>query len=76
MASAGLGRPERALRIAGAADAQLHALGHQFVVAFWTALLDRYLGEARATLGAAAELAWQAGRRMSFEAAIAEASAP
>jgi predicted ATPase len=76
MASAGLGRPERALRIAGAADAQLRSLGHQFVVPFWTALLDRYLGEARATLGAAAEPAWQAGQRMSFEAAIAEASTP
>jgi predicted ATPase len=76
MASAGLGRPERALRIAGAADAELKSLGVQFVVPFWTGLLDRYLGEARATLGAAAELAWQAGQRTSFEAAIAEASTP
>ncbi len=75
MTSAGLGRPERALRIAGAAEAQLRSLGHQFSVAFWTALLDRYLGEARAALGADADAAWQAGQRLSFEAAVAEASA-
>ena len=74
MASAGLGRPERALRIGGAAAAQLRSLGHQFVVPFWTALLDRYLGQARAALGAEAEAAWQAGERLPFEAAVAEAS--
>jgi non-specific serine/threonine protein kinase len=74
MASAGLGQPERALRIAGAADEQLRSIGHVFVVRFWTALLDRYLGLARSALGAEAETVWQAGRRMSFEAAIAEAN--
>jgi predicted ATPase len=76
MASAGLGRPERALRIAGAADAQLRSLGHQFSVAFWQALLDRYLGDARAALGADADAAWQSGQQLPFEAAIAEASSP
>ena len=76
MASAGMGQPERALRIAGAADAQFRSMGHQFVVRFWTALLDRYLGHARAALGAeAADGAWQAGHRLSFEAAVEEASA-
>ena len=76
MASAGLDQPERALRLAGAADAQLRSLGHVFVVRFWTALLDRYLGLARLALGAEAETAWQAGRRLSFEGAIAEATSP
>ena len=75
MASAGLGQPERALRIAGAADAQLRSMGFQFSVAFWTALLDRHLGEARAALGVDAEAAWQAGQRLSLEAALAVASA-
>ncbi len=75
MTSAGLGQSERALRIAGAADAQLRMLGHSFSVAFWTALLDRYLGQARAALGAEAEAAWQAGQRLTFEAAVMEASA-
>jgi predicted ATPase/class 3 adenylate cyclase len=75
MACAGLGQPERALRIAGAADAQLRSMGFQFSVAFWTALLDRHLGGARAALGAEAEAAWQAGQRLSLEATVAEASA-
>jgi len=75
MASAGLGQSERALRIAGAADAQLHAFGHVFSVRFWTALLDQYLGLARSALGAEAETAWQAGHRMSLEEAFAEANA-
>ena len=74
MASAGLGQSERALRLAGAADAQLRSLGHVFEVPFWTVLLDRYIGLARSDLGTEAETSWQAGRRMSFEAAIAEAA--
>ncbi len=74
MASAGLGQSERALRLAGAADAQLRSLGHVFEVPFWTALLDRYIGLARSDLGTEAETSWQAGQRMSFEAAIAEAA--
>ena len=76
MASAGLGRPERALRIAGAADAQLRSLGVTVSVAFWLALLDRYLGGARAALGAQADAAWQAGQQLRIEDAIAEASSP
>ena len=41
---------------------------------FWNALLDRWLGRARAELGAdAAEAAWQEGRRMDFEEAVGEA---
>jgi hypothetical protein len=51
------------------------ALGHQFSVVFWTALLDRYLGEARAALGTDADAAWQAGVRLNFEAAVSEALA-
>lgn len=75
MANVGLGRLERALRIAGAADAKLQSLGHKFNITFWSALLDRHLGQARAALGAEAEATWQAGRRMSLESAVAEASA-
>ena len=75
MAFAGLGQPERALRIAGAAEAQLESMGFQFSVAFWTALLDHHLGEARAALGPEAEAAWQAGQRLSLQEAVAEASA-
>jgi hypothetical protein len=76
MAFAGLAQPERALRIAGAADAQLRSMGFQFSVAFWTALLDRHLGGARAAIGPEAEAVWQAGQRLSLQEAVAEASAP
>ncbi len=75
MAFAGLGQPERALRIAGAAESQLQSMGFQFSVAFWTALLDHHLGEARAALGPEAEAVWQAGQRLSLQEAVAEASA-
>jgi predicted ATPase/class 3 adenylate cyclase len=76
MASAGLGKPERALRIAGAADAQLRSLGQNFSVPFWEALLERHLGAARTALGAEADAAWLAGQRLTLEAAVAEASQP
>jgi non-specific serine/threonine protein kinase len=74
MTSAGLGHPERALRIGGAADAQLKSLGHQAVVPFWTALIEGDLAMGRAALGAQASDAWQAGQRLSLESAVAEAS--
>ena len=75
MASAGLGRSERALRIAGAADALLHALGVQDSVAFWLELIERFIGMARDALGADADAAWDAGRRLDLRAAVAEALA-
>jgi predicted ATPase/class 3 adenylate cyclase len=75
MTSAGLGQPEHALLIAGAVDAQFKALGFQFSVAFWNALLDRYLGVARTALGDRAEAAWEAGQRLSLDEAIAIATA-
>ena len=75
MASAGLGQSERALRIGGAADAQLRSLGHQFVVSFWSALLERHFELARTASGAQAEATWQAGQSMSLESAVAEALA-
>ena len=76
MAFAGLGRSERALQIAGAADAHLRSLGHVMSIAFWSALLDRYLGKAREDLGPDAEASWNAGRRMTLEDAIQLASSP
>jgi non-specific serine/threonine protein kinase len=75
MASAGLGQAERALRIAGAAEAQLRALGVRHAVAFWTALNERFTDTARDALGAEADAAWEAGRRLDLRAAVAEALA-
>ena len=67
----------RALRLGGAAAAELDALAIDYTgIRFWSALLDRYLGRARVELGAeAADAAWQEGRRMEFERAVEEALA-
>jgi predicted ATPase/class 3 adenylate cyclase len=75
MAAAGMSSPSRALRLGGAAASVFDALGIDYTgVRFWNALLDRWLGRARADLGAAAaEAAWQEGRRMDFESAVEEA---
>jgi hypothetical protein len=72
MATAGCGQPAHALRLAGAAAAEFDALAIDLSgMSFWTALLDRYLGRARAELGeAAASVAWEEGRRTRFEYAI------
>jgi hypothetical protein len=75
MAAAGVSLAARALRLGGAAKAELDSLGIDYTgIRFWNALLDRYLGRARAELGAAAaEAAWQEGRRTDLESAIEEA---
>jgi predicted ATPase/class 3 adenylate cyclase len=77
MAAAGRSHPQRALRLATAAQAEFDALGIDISgIRFWTELLDRYLGNARADLGPeAAEEAAEQGRRMGFEQAIGEARA-
>jgi predicted ATPase/class 3 adenylate cyclase len=75
MAAAGVSLATRALRLGGAAAAELDSLGIDYTgIRFWSSLLDQYLGRARAELGAeAAEAAWQEGRRTDLEAAIEEA---
>jgi hypothetical protein len=73
MAAAGNGHCELALRLASAAAAEFGALAIEFSgIVFWMALLDRYLGVARAQLGPeAANAAWEEGRRLRFEDAVA-----
>jgi tetratricopeptide (TPR) repeat protein len=60
MATAGCGQAARALRLAAAAAAEFDALAIDLSgMSFWTALLDRYLGQARSALGEdAANAAW------------------
>ena len=70
MSAAGNGDAERALRLAGAVGALWESLGTEVHVAFWDALLERYLGLARAQLGADAERVWAEGRALEFEAAV------
>ena len=78
LAAAGRSQPQRALRLAGAAQAEFDALGIDITgIRFWMELLDRYLGKARADLGPeAAEQAAEQGRHMGFEQAIEEARIP
>ena len=77
MAAAGLGRPERALALGGAASRIWMETGADISVPFWNGLLDRFLGLARESLAAdEAEGAWEAGRALSFERAIEEALEP
>ena len=70
MAAAGNGDAERALRLAGAVEALWESLGTDLHVAFWDALLERYIGAAREQLGAEADAAWAAGRALAFEDAV------
>jgi predicted ATPase/class 3 adenylate cyclase len=75
MATAGCGAPGPALRLAGAAQAELDSLGLDLSgVRFWSELLERYLGPARIELGPeAAQAASTAGRLLSLERATREA---
>jgi predicted ATPase/class 3 adenylate cyclase len=74
MAAAGQGRPEHALRLAGAAEAALTGAGADLsAIAFWVALLDRYLGPARAALGGKADIAHAEGSAVPLEQVVAEA---
>ena len=71
MAAGGKGRSVRALRLAGAAQAELDSLGSDVSgVRFWNELLERYLTPAREALGAGAEQEWEAGRALGFEDAV------
>jgi predicted ATPase/class 3 adenylate cyclase len=73
MALAGNGQPDASLRLAGAAAAEFDVLAVDLSgIVFWTALLNRYLGQARTVLGeAAADAAWAEGRSFEFNAATA-----
>ena len=72
MAVAGSGDPEAAIRLNGAAEAALETIGFQGEVAFWTALLDRYIGPAREKLGPGAAPIDRGGRSLSLEDAVRE----
>jgi len=76
MAAAGAGDPHRALRLAGSVEALWESLGASISVAFWDALLERYIGAAREQLGKDAEAAWAEGRALAFDDAVELALAP
>jgi hypothetical protein len=77
MSLAGLGESERAATLGAAVDAEFARLGADADVSFWNALLERWLGAARAALGPhEAERAAAAGRAMPLDEAIAGALDP
>ena len=77
MAAAGLGCPERALRLGGAGATIWEETGAAIEVPFWIALLDKWLTHARGSLPEdEASRAWEAGRQLSFERAVEEALEP
>jgi predicted ATPase len=77
MGLAGMSQFERALRLDGAATAYRQELGGEFSVPFWDALLTKYLGQAKEQLGPkASAAAWEEGKRMGFQGAVAYALNP
>jgi len=74
MAAAGLSEWRRAIRLEGAAAAELDSLGVDWSgPPFWTRLLDRYIGKARAELDEDAQAVSEEGRRLELDRAIEEA---
>ena len=76
MAAAGSGDNERALRLAAAVEALCESLGISISIAFWDALLERYIGPARAELGERADSVWAEGRALPFDDAVQLAATP
>ena len=70
MSIAGQGRDEKALRLAGAAEAEAEALHAVVAVPFWVTAIEEYLGRAEARLEPerAARLK-QEGRALGFDVA-------
>jgi len=76
MVAAGAGDSHRALCLAASVEALWESLGTSFGVAFWDALLEKYIGGAREALGADADAVWAEGRAMAFDDAVILALAP
>jgi predicted ATPase/class 3 adenylate cyclase len=76
MAVAGNGDAARGLRLAASVEALRESLGISISIAFWDALLERYLGPARERLGADTEAIWAEGRALAFDEAVELALSP
>ena len=74
MSLAALGEHATAIRLIAAMRAEWARVGVSMQIDFWDALNDRYISPARTALGPdRAEAAANAGREMTFEAAVTEA---
>jgi predicted ATPase/class 3 adenylate cyclase len=70
MAEAGAGEARQALLLAGSVEALWESLGASISVAFWDALLERWLDLAREQLGDEADAVWAEGRALVFDDAV------
>lgn len=71
MSEAGAGHPRRALVLAGSVEALWESLGLSISIAFWDALLERYLAPARASLGDEYDAVRAEGGALAFDDAVA-----
>jgi tetratricopeptide (TPR) repeat protein len=70
MAEAGAGNPRRALLLAESVEALRESLDLAISLAFWDALLERYLAPARAALGDEYDAVRAEGRALAFDDAV------
>jgi predicted ATPase/class 3 adenylate cyclase len=70
MSEAGAGNPRRALVLAESVAALWESLGLSISIAFWDALLERYLGPARESLGGEYDAVRAEGRALAFDSAV------
>jgi predicted ATPase len=70
MSEAGSGNPRRGVVLAASVEALWESLGVSLSVAFWDALLERYLGPARETLGDDYDAVRAEGRALDFDDAV------
>jgi len=73
MAAAGSGSAELGVRLSAAADAAYVAVGFDFDVPWWSALVERYVGPAREALGDRADAIARDGSALSLDGAVGEA---
>jgi hypothetical protein len=70
MSEAGVGNPHRALVLAASVEALRESLGLSIAIAFWDALLERYLAPARASLENEYDAVRAEGLALAFDDAV------
>jgi hypothetical protein len=70
MSEAGVGNTRRAVVLAESVAALWESLGLSISIAFWDALLERYLAPARMSLGDEYDAARDEGRALAFDDAV------
>ena len=76
MSAAGNGDARRAVLLVSSVEAFWESLGLTISIAFWDALLERWIGRAVEGLGSDAEAVREEGRALPFDEAVAKALVP